>query len=371
MTRRLLVAWLALLLWGRGVFAQEGAAQPGISFEYAGPAGNVFEALEKALGFVRLPGERWSGLSEQEAEKPIAVAVRGARLFDVLREVSAALGLWVDLENSWPHPRVSVRRDVTGATAPRASTPHFDIVLLGIERRASRSLGWGEDGVRMREHAPSYSLDLRLYPADLDAADRFVGLDGNRVVLRLPNGLEHAVAAMPSWASPEAPPLSRCVRQPYGTVPKEAMAAGELRVAGGVLVAREGPVSATANLAEDVGRALQAGPVQFRIVSWEPAGSRLRWVVEGFRAPEWWREDTKPTGVIWTELRAYGPYGVPLAAPSCAGWSEAGRLQMEMDYGPVQVARVEFRALVVEKEDDLEVEPFELTFTVPQAFLEG
>ena len=75
-----------------------------------------------------------------------------------------------------------------------------------------------------------------------------------------------------------------------------------------------------------------------------------------------------PTGAVWIEPRARGKEGEILWAMGGGGGFNGNAYQGQSFWIP-EPATVEFRALIIGGPEDMVMEPFEITFTLPGEFV--
>jgi hypothetical protein len=378
-------AWLtaAVLLVGCVVLstAQEEPAERGVTFRFDGPAGELLSSFRGAAGLGMedvLFTPAGSAAAKEDAEKPVSVSLQGARLYDALEELSRVAGRRVRLrakvgtllERVWPETAVE-----PGAAAyrlgaePRASTADFDVVIEDLGPAAAAGpapAALDPDALAAPEvvvaWAPTIGT-LRLYPMDLLAAERLVGVTG--LALVSPDGGQEPIPG-PSvgdgWG-----PVGRCLDVLPGLPPPKTAQPGEYKVRGAVLVSKVAPQVRRFDLPDAVGKPQVVGGVTFTITTWEPGTGRLV-VVREAPAPEEPAPGAKPRGALWTEVRALDAEGEALEP---AAWEGRGgpNITMETAYRAGEPRAVQVRALIITSDEEIAEEPFELTFRLPEGLV--
>ena len=366
---RQIVAMIGIVVCGIALGQPPLEPGRGMSFHYSGPALEVFQTFETALGMGVEPKGWDKILQGAEAEKPIEVTVKGARLFDIVAAIEKTLGRRLEFEEAWPQVRFNVSAEGGQlAASPRASTANCDVVLERVEHGISRPMTWGAEGTHLGRPKIEMALNLRAYPVDERAAERLVAFKRPGLTLVHPEGKQDELSMWPEWTT-SLGPFGRCVRPIHQGVPAGELTAGEYKLKGAILMAKVDPVAAQALTAADVGKTVNLGTAKVTVKSWAAGQIPMKWEVEGPK-PDMVGEDPSqtPVGLLWIEARGRGKGGEILWPTGGGGGYNETRYTGE-SYWDSEPASVEFRALILTKGEDEVEEPFEVAFTLPPEFL--
>jgi hypothetical protein len=310
---------------------------------------------------------------KEEADRPVSVSLKGARLYDALEEVSKALGRRVRLEGGLSPPGEAPRwpgreagDDWAPGAYPRASTPNFDVVVEGVqfEWGAKGTILWRNGEPQLSGKTTRVAGNVRLYPLDLQAAERLVGLAPPGLVVVPPDGQEQQpVADYEYFWDDFSFPMPRCLLTLPAPLPN-LLQAGEYKIRGAILVSKVAPVTIRFELPDAVGETQTVGDTNITVTSWDPVARRLKWTREGASVQPI-RPTAKPRGVVWTELRATDAAGKAVWLAE-AGGPAPGKTEMEATFGGDEPKVVELRMLIVARDEDVEEEPFVLSFRLQE-----